>query len=276
MMLEQLSILDLPPSVNPPTELFKHQREGASSLCNQCGTEYVKKRPTQTYCCFKCKKKAKKKRYIKKHGQKWSYDLCVCGNKKSKTSKHCQGCSRRPKREKHKHELINLPCRMCGVVFMQKTKSHSCCSDACRQRSKRKARPEHYRALIGGHARDAIKRDPAKRIARSVRVRIREGLICGMVTKTKKTFDILGYTPSQLKTHLERQFIFGMSWSNYGTEWHIDHIKPVSHHVIKTMKDAARCWSLKNLKPRYATNRCAAKYGAFETGNIEKGNRYVG
>ena len=32
---------------------------------------------------------------------------------------------------------------------------------------------------------------------------------------------------SQLKEHIEKQFVDGMSWDNWG-EWHIDHIKPVS------------------------------------------------
>ena len=45
--------------------------------------------------------------------------------------------------------------------------------------------------------------------------------------KNNKTFVMLGYTPEQLKKHLEKQFTKGMTWDNYG-KWHIDHIIPVS------------------------------------------------
>ena len=39
--------------------------------------------------------------------------------------------------------------------------------------------------------------------------------------------DVLSYSDSQLKSHLEKQFKDGMSWDNYGV-WHIDHKIPVS------------------------------------------------
>ena len=45
--------------------------------------------------------------------------------------------------------------------------------------------------------------------------------------KDKHTFDILGYTSQDLREHLEKQFRDGMNWSNHGTLWHIDHIKPL-------------------------------------------------
>lgn len=45
--------------------------------------------------------------------------------------------------------------------------------------------------------------------------------------KNRHTFDILGYTSQDLREHLEKQFRDGMNWSNHGTLWHIDHIKPL-------------------------------------------------
>lgn len=38
---------------------------------------------------------------------------------------------------------------------------------------------------------------------------------------------VLGYSMADLRFHLERQFLPGMTWSNYG-EWHVDHIVPVA------------------------------------------------
>ena len=95
------------------------------------------------------------------------------------------------------------------------------------------------------------------------------------IQKKSSTFEILGYAPVDLVNHLESLFIFGMTWKNYG-EWHIDHIKPVSWHDIKSEEDIKECWSLKNLKPRWATTKISEKYGSFEEGNINKGNKYIG
>jgi hypothetical protein len=45
--------------------------------------------------------------------------------------------------------------------------------------------------------------------------------------KKSKTIDILGCNFYEFKEYIEKQFIDGMSWDNYGT-WHLDHIVPVS------------------------------------------------
>jgi hypothetical protein len=93
--------------------------------------------------------------------------------------------------------------------------------------------------------------------------------------KVNKTFDVLGYSVLDLVVHLESHFVFGMTWDNYG-EWHIDHVRPVSHFSIKHQDDVAKVWALTNLKPRWATNTISKMYGFFMVGNIEKGNRFVG
>lgn len=69
----------------------------------------------------------------------------------------------------------------------------------------------------------------------------------------RRTADLLGYSAEELKAHLERQFLPGMSWSNYG-EWHIDHIVPVASFHFTSMNDPEirRAWSLPNLRPLWA------------------------
>lgn len=63
--------------------------------------------------------------------------------------------------------------------------------------------------------------------------------------------DIVGYTVHDLIRHIESQFNMFMSWSNYGSDWHIDHKKPKSMFHFKSMDDDEfkRCWSLDNLQP---------------------------
>lgn len=78
--------------------------------------------------------------------------------------------------------------------------------------------------------------------------------------KDAPSFDLIGYTPNRLRDHLERQFIKGMSWDNYG-EWHIDHITPVSWFIEQGETDPAVINCLSNLRPIWAKD------------NLSKGDR---
>lgn len=64
--------------------------------------------------------------------------------------------------------------------------------------------------------------------------------------------ELVGYTGSELKKHLERYFHDGMSWENRN-EWHIDHIIPKSFFKYETPDDVEfkNCWSLDNLRPMW-------------------------
>jgi hypothetical protein len=77
--------------------------------------------------------------------------------------------------------------------------------------------------------------------------------------KSASTIEILGYSPDDLKNHIESLFKDGMTWDNYG-EWHIDHIKPVS--IFDYNEDISVVNSLLNLQPLWA----------FE--NFSKSNKY--
>ena len=64
----------------------------------------------------------------------------------------------------------------------------------------------------------------------------------------------LPYDANALKMHIERQFCEGMTWENYGKEWHIDHILPISSFKCRGDKDEEfnACWALSNLRPLWA------------------------
>jgi hypothetical protein len=81
---------------------------------------------------------------------------------------------------------------------------------------------------------------------------ISKALQIGKSSKSGKSIlQFLNYTINDLKVHLENQFIDNMSWSNYGTNWHIDHIIPQSDLPYISMEDNnfKICWSLDNLRP---------------------------
>lgn len=109
-------------------------------------------------------------------------------------------------------------------------------------------------------------------ISQQITSAIKRGRIWGK--KKKATFEMLGYTPNDLVTHLQNQFEFGMTWNNYGNEWHVDHVRPLSW--FKGERDCIRrAWAITNLKPRWANNRIAQQHGGFSEGNAEKSDRYV-
>ena len=61
------------------------------------------------------------------------------------------------------------------------------------------------------------------------------------------------YSLEELMSHLEKQFLDGMTWENRG-EWHIDHIIPRSSFEYDDPcdPDFKACWALSNLRPLWA------------------------
>lgn len=113
------------------------------------------------------------------------------------------------------------------------------------------------------HGKAAIRRrqaEPKIRLERNISRGVHRGLVDGK--SGRRTFDMLDFTPEQLRAHLERQFLPGMTWENYGPVWHVDHKVPLSAHNYSTPDhaDFKRAWALSNLQPLWASdNRVKSK-----------------
>ena len=70
----------------------------------------------------------------------------------------------------------------------------------------------------------------------------------------------MGCTPLQLREHLEKQFVDGMTWDNR-SDWHIDHIIPLSS--AKTTEELNTLCHYTNLQPLWASE------------NLSKGKKMV-
>jgi len=102
----------------------------------------------------------------------------------------------------------------------------------------------------------------AKEKARkTLKGRLNNAMACGIWAslngaKNRRSWEsLVGYTWSQLKIHLEKQFTEGMTWDNYGISgWHIDHIIPKYAFNFKIPEDIDfnKYWDLKNLRPLWA------------------------
>jgi len=119
-----------------------------------------------------------------------------------------------------------------------------------RRKAKRELDMRWYRSEKGQAFAKRYQSTPHFIVNNRTRANVHAHLKRRGMAKTHRTFDILGYTPTQLMRHLESQFVEGMSWDNTD-EWHIDHIRPASSFTFTSMDDPEfkACWALDNLQP---------------------------
>lgn len=123
-----------------------------------------------------------------------------------------------------------------------------------------KEREREYRArpLVRDRSREYARLYQRKRHANSLKARLDRSMSGGVykslrAMKAGRSWEVLvGYNLPQLIRHLEKQFLPGMTWDNYGRGgWHIDHKVPkvVFNYTAPEHEDFKRCWALSNLQP---------------------------
>lgn len=135
-----------------------------------------------------------------------------------------------------------ITCAFCNGDFPARRWNSKFC-DPCRARN----------ASVRMRIKERRKTEPAVFLRNAIRTSLYAALKRGK--NGRKWQAILGYTIDDLKRHLERQFVKGMSWSNYG-EWHIDHIIPLARFKFTGPDDpeVRAAWSLANLRPLWAVD----------------------
>ena len=125
---------------------------------------------------------------------------------------------------------------------------------------KRKIYRENYKKRKHEQRKERRKNDVLFCLINNVRSRLFKYLKTLNITKKNRTFDIVGCTPQELKEHLEKQFVVGMTWENKNL-WHIDHIIPLSS--AKTEEELYKLCHYTNLQPLWAEE------------NLEKSNKIL-
>lgn len=91
--------------------------------------------------------------------------------------------------------------------------------------------------------------------------RIKENLgtrLRNLVKKDNNNFiDFIGCEISFLKKWLEYNFVNDMSWTNYGSYWHIDHIIPCATYKEQNIQEQLECWKWTNLAPLEAKSNAS-------------------
>lgn len=157
----------------------------------------------------------------------------------------------------HKHTVWEAVCD-CGNITATATPSKTL-SCGCLQKEvaaeslrKRKLSPEEKAKSVRRSRKiqkDKVRSDPVKAMQARLSRLHRHAISQIGAMKNSPTFEQLGYTPEDLKLHIERQFTQGMGWHNM-SEWQIDHIIPAS--TAETMEDVVALNQLSNLRPMWA------------------------
>lgn len=117
-----------------------------------------------------------------------------------------------------------------------------------------KKNPDKVRFMRNRYKKERYANDPLYRLETLTRNRIKEA-IKGVYKNPHKTLIMLGVDSLEaLKTHLEVQFLPGMTWENYGKKWNIDHIVPISFYDLSDTDQVFSAFNYLNLRPAWATD----------------------
>jgi hypothetical protein len=101
------------------------------------------------------------------------------------------------------------------------------------------------------HSRQ-LEESPQYRLSVSLRDRLRKAVSLGRGFKRGSAVRDLGCSLEQLRDHLESLFSAGMTWDNYGSVWHVDHIYPMAKADIDDPVQLRAVCNWQNLRPMMA------------------------
>lgn len=123
-------------------------------------------------------------------------------------------------------------------------------------RNPRLTEVEQYRTRYREDREFALKERMRRQIRKAQRKDGIADVIRGAINRggsSNKVESTLGYSISDLKAHIEKQFTKGMSWDAFKDgQIHIDHIVPQACFDLTDHGEWMECWSLSNLRPCWA------------------------
>tara|TARA_B110000008_G_scaffold73511_1_gene74640 strand:+ start:1396 stop:2037 length:642 start_codon:yes stop_codon:yes gene_type:complete len=121
-------------------------------------------------------------------------------------------------------------------------------------------RPE-AKKRINARARERRKTDPQFKLRMNLSSRLWHAL--KGKNKSARTMKLVGCSIPHLMDHLEKQFLPGMTWENYGPVWHVDHMMPCDSFDLSDPEQQRRSFHYTNLQPLWGPE------------NISKGNKII-
>ena len=162
---------------------------------------------------------------------------------KSVFCKECKAKTDKEYRENPKYKEIQLLKKKEYYIRTKDTDRHK--ANQLRSKEKRDYKVEYKRTMS----------DEFKRFKSRIRGRVNAYFKINKdwVKKDTKTIELLGADYFVVKEFIERQFLRGMTWDNYGTEWHIDHVIPLDA-ADKDYEKVKRLCYYQNLSPMWGND----------------------
>lgn len=156
---------------------------------------------------------------------------------------------------------IKNTCRKCGANKPEefKVEKKGSIVRLCRKcrnaeaKASRERNPETAKATRK-RSYETIRKNPTKLIKTRIRQRIQQAIRnigVGVAVRSGK-FRYLGCTGEEAACYLQQQFKGCMSWDNYGTAWHIDHVFPLASYDLSQEEERAKAFHYTNLQPLWA------------------------
>lgn len=265
--------------IDKPLERYSMQRGKRRNMCKNCSSEYDKNRLNDNP---ELKKRlhaqvkeyrenmTEEQRYIaslkkKAKRRKLSLDVIleeerIHNEAQSQGKKYCYDC----------RLILDKSCF--GKLKMAKDGLNTTCSE-CRKKAsvkyyyendtelneKKKEYNKKNKKKVLDRQKEYVKKrkkvDPIFKLSITLRSRIKNFMKCKGTSKRigKSIAEMVGCSPVELKEHIEKQFVDGMSWENHGlTGWHLDHIIPLIS--VKTEEEMFKLNHYTNLQPLWSSD----------------------
>lgn len=111
---------------------------------------------------------------------------------------------------------------------------------------------EKNRATARARRNRRRKAEPGFKLKHVLGCRLRKVMKRTSAKKCAGTLRLLGCSVEQFRSYLESQFKPGMTWENYGSVWHIDHIKPCAKFNLLDPEQQRLCFHWSNMQPLFA------------------------
>ena len=129
------------------------------------------------------------------------------------------------------------------------------------RRQRERTKTPEGRMRVAAHQRRARQRLQC-RLADNLRCRIYKAMR-GFRRGVSAVRD-LGCTIDMFRQHIERQFVPGMSWSNYG-QWHLDHKRPLASFDLSDVQQQRQACHYTNYQPLWASDN-RQKWDTYDLG----------
>jgi Prasinovirus endonuclease VII len=216
--------------------------------------------------CSKCDTEKPDSEFPKKNC-KWCKD---CKNKyekerRSKNREHQNALNKASYQKNKKTEKVlfnpneQRKCTQCGKkkslgdfhVHTQKGVLRSECKD-CASKNRKQYYQDHKEAVVkqtNEYKKEKMKKDPGFKLERKLRCRIYKAFSSKSLKKSDRTWKYLGCTKDFFQEWIAYQLSDEMTIENYGSVWHIDHVKPCASYDLNINEQAYECFNWKNCRP---------------------------